>query len=180
MSTFTSIKNINSIVKSVLTDLKIDSLPVKIEDVAKNRGLRVLPYSFDEDISGVLVIEDNIGTIGYNQSESRVRRRFTIAHELGHYELHKDKASLFMDNGFKMLFRSVNSGVTEEKQRMEQEANAFAASILMPEHLLKKELEKIEFDLSDDEDIKSLAKIFDVSFTAMYYRIRNLGLFGLE
>lgn len=179
MSTATSIKNINNIVKSIFNEIKLDSLPVKIEDIAKSRGLRVLPYAFDEEISGVLVIEDNIGTIGYNQSESRVRRRFTVAHELGHYELHKDKANLFMDSGFKALFRSTTSGVTEEKQRMEQEANAFAASILMPEHLLRKELEKIEFDLSDDDDIKSLAKIFDVSFTAMYYRIRNLGLFHL-
>jgi hypothetical protein len=47
----------------------------------------------------------------------------------------------------------------------------------MPDHLLIKELEKIEFDLCSEDDIKHLAKIFDVSSTAMYYRIRNSGLF---
>lgn len=179
MRTATSIRNINSQVKAIFNEIKTDSLPVKIEDIAKQRGLRVMPYAFDEDISGVLVIEDNVGTIGYNQSESRVRRRFTIAHELAHYELHRDKAKLFMDKGFKAIFRSKNSGLTEEAQIMEQEANAFAASILMPDHLLIKELEKIEFDLSSEDDIKNLAKIFDVSSTAMYYRIRNSSLLTL-
>lgn len=171
-----SIRNINAQIKSIFSEIKVDSLPVKIEDIAKKCGLRVLPYAFDEDISGVLVIEDNVGTIGYNQNESRVRRRFTIAHELGHYILHKDRSKLFMDKGFKAIFRSKNSGMTEETKRMEEEANAFAASILMPDHFLRKELEKIEFDLSSEDDIKNLAKIFDVSSTAMYFRIRNSGL----
>ncbi len=175
----TSIRNINNHIKAIFNEIKVDSLPVKIEDIAKQRGLRVMPYAFDEDISGVLVIEDDLGTIGYNQNESRVRRRFTIAHELGHYELHKERSKLFMDKGFKALFRSKNSGLTEETQIMEQEANAFAASILMPDHLLIKELEKIEFDLSSEDDIKSLAKIFDVSSTAMYFRIRNFGLLSV-
>jgi len=175
----TAIKNINNQVKAIFNEIKVDSLPVKIEDIAKQRGLRVMPYAFDEDISGVLVIEDGLGTIGYNQSESRVRRRFTIAHELGHYELHKEKSKLFMDKGFRAIFHRKNTGITEDTKKMEEEANAFAASILMPDHLLIKELEKIEFDLSSEDDIKNLAKIFDVSSTAMYYRIRNSGLLAL-
>jgi Zn-dependent peptidase ImmA (M78 family) len=175
----TAIKNINNQVKAIFNEIKVDSLPVKIEDIAKQRGLRVMPYAFDEDISGVLVIEDGQGTIGYNQSESRVRRRFTIAHELGHYELHKEKSKLFMDKGFRAIFHRKNTGITEDTKKMEEEANAFAASILMPDHLLIKELEKIEFDLSSEDDIKNLAKIFDVSSTAMYYRIRNSGLLAL-
>jgi len=175
----TAIKNINNQVKAIFNEIKVDSLPVKIEDIAKQRGLRLMPYAFDEDISGVLVIEDGLGTIGYNQSESRVRRRFTIAHELGHYELHKEKSKLFMDKGFRAIFHRKNTGITEDTKKMEEEANAFAASILMPDHLLIKELEKIEFDLSSEDDIKNLAKIFDVSSTAMYYRIRNSGLLAL-
>lgn len=179
MSTKTSIKNINHRVKDILSSFQIDSIPVKIEDIARFRGLRVLPYAFEEDISGVLVIEGDQATIGYNQNESRVRRRFTIAHELGHYELHKGRSSMFMDKGYKALFRSKNSGHSDEAQIMEQEANAFAASILMPEHILKGIIANTEFDLSSEDDIKNLAKMFDVSSTAMYFRIRNSGLLSL-
>lgn len=179
MKVRTSIKNINNLIKKIFEEFPVNSLPVKIEDIAKHRGLRVVPYAFDEDISGVLFIEGDNAIIGYNQNESRVRRRFTIAHELGHYELHKDRSNLFMDKGFKAIFRSKSSGLEEETKIMEEEANAFAASILMPEHLLKSLVAGVEFDLSSEDDIKNLAKMFDVSSTAMYFRLRNSGLLTL-
>lgn len=73
------------------------------------------------------------GTIGFNPTESKTRQRFTIAHELGHFELHKQDSGLFVDKEFKMLFRDQNSSSGEI--RKEQEANAFAAAILMPENI---------------------------------------------
>lgn len=179
MSTRTHSRSIQFIKKqadAILSELNITNLPVKIEDVAKKIGLRILPFAFDDDISGVLVIEDGQGIIGYNQNESRVRRRFTIAHECAHYALHKEHSSMFMDKGFNAIFRSRQSGLTEETQILEREANTFAAYILMPDHLLKKEIDQIDFDLGSEDDIKNLAKIFDVSSQAMYYRILNSGL----
>ncbi|MDN3582095.1 ImmA/IrrE family metallo-endopeptidase [Mucilaginibacter flavus] len=163
--------------EAIISRYNIASLPVKIEDIAKKTGVRVTPYAFDDDISGVLVIEKGEGTIGYNQSESRVRRRFTIAHEYGHYCLHREKSAVFMDKGFHAMFRSKQSGITEDTQLLEKEANTFAAFILMPDILLKREIDKIDFDLGSEDDIKNLAKIFDVSSQAMYYRILNSGLF---
>ena len=171
-----SIQFIKKQVDAILAELNITTLPVKIEDVAKKMGLRVTPFAFDDDISGVLVIENGQGTIGYNQNESRVRRRFTIAHECAHYTLHKDQSSMFMDKGFHAIFRSRQSGLSEETQILEREANTFAAYILMPDHLLKREIDQIYFDLGSEDDIKNLAKIFDVSSQAMYYRILNSGL----
>ncbi|RFZ92943.1 ImmA/IrrE family metallo-endopeptidase [Mucilaginibacter conchicola] len=179
MSTRTHARSIHFIKKradAILSELNIRSLPVKIEDVAKALGLRVTPFAFDDDISGVLVIENEQGYIGYNQNESRVRRRFTIAHECGHYALHSTESKMFMDKGFNAIFRSRQSGLTEETQVLEREANTFAAYILMPDHLLKKEIDQIDFDLGSEDDIKNLAKVFDVSSQAMYYRILNSGL----
>jgi Zn-dependent peptidase ImmA (M78 family) len=172
-----SIQVIKKQTEAILAQFNITTLPIKIEDIAKKSGLRVTPYAFDDDISGVLVIEKTDATIGYNQNESRVRRRFTIAHEYAHYCLHKEESSVFMDKGFHALFRSKQSGMTEDTQILEREANTFAAYILMPHELLKKEIDKIEFDLGSDDDIKNLAKVFDVSAQAMYYRILNSGLF---
>lgn len=154
------------------------TLPIPIESIVLARGIRLLPYDLGEDTSGVLVIENGNATIGYNKSESKVRNRFTIAHELGHYELHKDKEqTLFVDNGFKVMFRSNNSHNSDcSSLQMEREANEFAANILMPEPLLRAELERLELDYTDESAIKLLAKKFGVSSVAMSYRIANLQL----
>ena len=118
---------INTTVNGILLDADIKVLPVKIEEIAKSFGLKVIPYPFDDDISGTLIIEQNV--IGFNQTESRVRRRFTIAHELGHYVLHKDKKPIFLDKLFRLNYAS-----QEQNQELEMEANAFAprsASVLV-------------------------------------------------
>lgn len=45
----------------------------------------------------------------------------------------------------------------------------------MPDDLVTAEIENMEFDLGIEESIKELAKTFDVSTTALYYRMTNLG-----
>ena len=170
-----NIKLINSKVTAILKSLPDIVLPIKIEDIARLRGLEVIAYPLGEDVSGLLAIKNGKGTIGYRQDEPKVRRRFTIAHELGHYELHRDKSDLFVDKQF--IYRGRNSSHTPVSQVMEQEANAFASAILMPTEYMRSEVGKIEMDLGSEEAIKTLAKIFEVSSTAMSLRISGLGLF---
>ena len=169
-----NIKLINTIVNLILKTVPNLSLPIKIEDIAKGRGLKVIAYPLGDDVSGLLAIQNGIATISYNANESRVRRRFTIAHELGHYELHKEKSDLFVDKQF--IYRSTNSNNTVVNQEMEKEANYFASAILMPTDLLRKQLDKMNIDLASEDGIKELAKLFEVSSTAMSVRISNLGL----
>lgn len=170
-----NIKLVNSKVNVILKSLSEKGLPVKIEEIAKSRGLKVMAFPLGDDVSGLLAIQDGVGTIGYNQNEPKVRRRFTIAHELGHYELHKEKSDLFVDKQF--IYRSQNSGHTLVNQAMEQEANYFASAILMPTDQLRKAIEGTNMDLASEEAIKELAKLFEVSTTAMSIRISGLGLF---
>jgi Zn-dependent peptidase ImmA (M78 family) len=170
-----NIKLINSRVNAILKSLPEISLPIKIEEIVRLRGLKVMPYPLGDDVSGLLAIENGQGTIGYNQNEPKVRRRFTIAHELGHYELHKDKSDLFVDKQF--IYRSQQSRNTPVNQIMEQEANTFASAILMPTEFVRSEVEKIEIDLGSEEAIRQLAGIFEVSTIAMSLRISGLGLF---
>lgn len=157
----------------LLKDLNIKDLPIPVNKIAKEYDVVIKPYDLGEDISGVLVINEGKGTIGYNPFHPKVRQRFTIAHELGHYLLHvRKKQDLFVDKGFKVHFRDQISSIGIDK--LEQEANAFAAAILMPENLLSNKIMELDLDLTDEEAIKKLAKIFDVSPIAMTIRISNL------
>lgn len=170
-------KSIENHAQRILEEMKIKRPAVNVEKIAKERGLKVLPYELGDDVSGVLYVDKGKGTIGYNPTESEVRRRFTIAHELGHYELHRLNKEIFVDNKqFKVLFRDQRSSTGEVI--IEQEANAFAAALLMPKHLLTKEIAKKQIDLSDDNSdvIKELAAKFKVSSQAMTFRIANLNL----
>jgi len=170
-----NVKLINSKVNIILKSLAEITLPIKIEEIAKMRGLQVLPYALGDDVSGLLAIQDGKGTIGYNQNEPKVRKRYTIAHELGHYELHKDKSDLFVDKQF--IFRSQNSASTVVNAIMEQEANYFASAILMPTNHLRKKIEELSLDLVSEQGLTDLAKIFEVSTAAMSIRISGLGFF---
>lgn len=78
--------------------------------------------------SGMLMCndEDNKRSIIVNAKHPPQRRLFTIAHELGHYYLHRDCKIQFMCND---LFQS-------DYPTLEKEANDFAAELLMPEEIV--------------------------------------------
>jgi len=149
-----------------------NSPPIQLEAIIADKGIRLLPYDLGDNISGVLIIENGQATIGYNKNEHRVRNRFTIAHELGHFILHKGQ-DLFVDKEFKLMFRSTpgeGDNVTHEK-----EANEFAANVLMPENLLRDAMATLDLDYTDENSIKLLARKFDVSAVAMSIRLSILG-----
>lgn len=60
---------------------------------------------------------------------------------------------------------------------LEREANYFAMCLLMPAHLVKQEVKKLTLDLTSDDALKHLAKVFDVSQTAMAIRLAQLKIF---
>lgn len=148
-------------------------LPIPIKDIIKGQGIKLLPYDMEDGVSGILMIEKNNSTIGYAKGESPLRQRFTMAHELGHFMLHQHN-DLFIDKGFRTMYRP--SSNTPSKEWQEWEANEFAACILMPEHLVREEIEKIEVDYDNNDWIDDLAKKFKVSPSAMSIRITRLGL----
>lgn len=169
-------KRIEEITDQILTGLNTNELPVPIKKIAEHLGIKIHSYDLGENISGVLVINNDQGIIGVNPLEPSVRQRFTIAHELGHFVLHKNSnESIFVDKDYKVLFRNQESSTGEHKR--EQEANAFAASILMPTKLLIEQIQNHFIDLTDEDAVKRLAQMFNVSVIAMTIRISNLNLF---
>ena len=141
-----------------------DNPAVDVEAIAKSLNINIVPFPFPENISGAFFKKDEKLFLGVNQEEADVRKRFTMAHEIGHYLLHPSDA-LHYDGPDVVYFRSANISKPEEV-----EANYFAAELLMPEERLTKCL-----DLGV-QSISELARRFRVSEQAMTYRLTNLGL----
>lgn len=168
--------NIEATTLKILNDLKI-GIPseIKVNKIAKHLGVDVKAVDMDFEISGLFVIKNNKPHIRYNKNESNNRQRFTIAHELGHFVLHRESKPLFIDKNEKIMYRDGDSSTGEF--RKEREANAFAASLLMPQKFIQK---AISNSPKNTEDIVSyLANKFKVSEQAMNFRLANLGYVGL-
>jgi Zn-dependent peptidase ImmA (M78 family) len=163
--------------QNLIKNHDIKDPPISVIEVAKSLGINVIPYGFGDGVSGILVVENNKSTIGYSTSDSKARQRFTIAHELGHFILHHNSTQteqLFVDKNFLIKYRGLQK-YNQTEILQEQEANAFAAELLMPKSLIEAELSKKDYmDFSESQLIEELAKVFDVSVIAMSYRLANL------
>ncbi len=101
------------------------------------------------------------------------RRRFTIAHEIGHLILHVPVVrEVFYDrpSDIREIDEDPAGGELPELRRREREANAFARELLMPEPLVNEQAHATGFNLP------ALANRFEVSVPAMRLRLRLLKL----
>lgn len=150
--------------KKMLSQFWSGTLPVDPMEIAEKAGLQLrVRSSFDDEpypFSGHFSRDE--GLIEVNGDEPRVRRRFTVAHELGHYALNHKDAPRDPPSAFTSAHASP----------LERAANQFAAELLMPGTVLKKLVQTGQYKTVDE-----LARAFDVSKVAMTYRINNLGLF---
>lgn len=160
---------------NLLAKCGISRAPVPVDEIAFKLGLNVVPYNLGDDISGVLIMKDDRGSIGINPKDHFYRQRFSIAHELGHFVLHRKPNGLFVDKDFLVKYRYANQNYTESEKKQEQEANAFAAALLMPIEFIRIEMQKEELtNCTETELISKLASKFKVSEVAMSYRFANL------
>jgi Zn-dependent peptidase ImmA (M78 family) len=142
-------------------------IPVDPVELANKLNIRVHNAKFSEpNLSGMIARRGNNVSILVNQSEPPYRKRFTIAHELGHSLLHLSSDGELVDYTTD-LFRIGESD--DEVKRIEVEANQFAAALLMDAELVKIQWEKTP-------SMETMAMIFNVSEEAMGYRIAGLGL----
>jgi Zn-dependent peptidase ImmA (M78 family) len=151
-------------------------VPVPIEILAHRVNLTTEASALGDSVSGMLVVEDDRGAIGYNSTHARVRQRFTVAHEIAHFILHLKKnrrSQLFIDP-YVIFRRDDNSATGSDRQ--EVEANRFGAALLMPATLVLKEIKRHDLDLDDEDALTFLAKRFKVSTAAMTYRLNALGI----
>lgn len=99
--------------------------------------------------------------IFFNGKASPERRRFTIAHELGHFILHRGQ-----QQSFNCDKESVYSGI-DTIRVIEREADDFASNLLMPGDLLRDWISNQRIDL---RVLSGIAKRFQVSIEALCIR----------
>lgn len=134
-----------------------DELPVPVESIAEDLLGLAVELRDDLPVSGMLLPSER--RIVVRSDESDPRRRFTIAHELGHWICQCQEGEM------KPVYcRAEEIGVDPEAKAMEREANIFAANLLMPEPSLR--------EVAQDE----ASARFGVSEEAMAWRLFNLGL----
>ena len=142
-----------------------------LHDTAKHEGIRYLYRLLPNDpkLSGELIYKGNQKGILINTHiNSPKRHTFTFAHELGHYFLeHKPE---YVRDGRTGFWCTVDD-VIKKKRQKEQEANAFAVELLMPEDQFRTSMAGAPFDFTL---INSLAREYQVSKQTCGYRILEL------
>lgn len=144
-------------------------IPVKLGSLARELGVSAVKIaSMKTGVSGQITKEDDKYIIRVNRNEARERQRFTIAHELAHYLLHRQVIDQFRDGiTDNVLYRS---GAPE---RIEYEANKLAADLVMPEEMIRRILESDFKGTVTEATIEKLAAYFEVSKAAMELRLRE-------
>lgn len=141
------------------------TVPVDVDALAEAIGVKIRYKHLPKAISGELVRVGNGYEININNTDPRTRQRFTLAHELGHYALHR---SLIGDGvNDDRAYRTTTSADHYNPKigpKQETEANRFAASLLMPWPLINQ--------LSDEgRGLAELANMLNVSKHAISIRL---------
>jgi Zn-dependent peptidase ImmA (M78 family) len=170
------------------------------------RGGLLLPLdsTSSEPLAGFLYAEPRHGAIFVERDDRLTRRRFSIAHELGHYLLHFRPILLHPDQHgdtpttlTDALLREMSDDATPDDlqlghvtlaaipsphpllpplAQMEREANAFAATLLMPGALLMQLREHWRRTYWGEDLVWRLATDMLVSRATMRWRLQSLGL----
>ncbi len=147
--------------------------------IEEHHDIRSLPNAPKDQghLSGMLDPDPQVMTIWVDATEARrspQRKRFTIAHESGHFRMHVPiSGGVFADRAEDICELPRNgtgvAALPPLKQR-EREADAFARELLMPELLVTEHAHQTGFNLP------ALAERFEVSVPAIRLRLRLLGL----
>lgn len=149
-----------NLAKKLIKDAKIKESPVSlqkvIEHLQNSHTLYVQRADFGTEVSGLLVkcksVDDEYFVIGFNQNDPWCRRRFTIAHEIGH-----------------LLFDHTCKRGGEDAGDNEREADVFAAELLIPTILIKK-------DFAKTPNVPELSKLYRVSAQALSIKLGDARL----
>lgn len=156
-----------------------------------------------EPLAGYINVSSISGNIFVERADLIVRRRFSVAHELGHYVLHflpliesgafeqfeqfeivetiapfstEEDADDLPTGRIYLPQRSDLASLLPSYEQMEREANQFAAELLMPESVVQSLLDRYAVSCRGDDLIWRLASEMLMSRSAVRWRLRNLGL----
>lgn len=140
---------------------------VPLEEIARAVGIKEIAEHETNAFEGLLVVVGDVGAVGLRKGMPFGRRNFTLGHELGHFlnPWHRRGTSRFECNKV-ALDASREKGVAFDArtplERMEVEANEFAASLLVPAPEFREQRKQLGRDV-DIQQIFDLARTFGVS-----------------
>jgi IrrE N-terminal-like domain len=141
-----------------------DEIPVPVESIAEDLLGLIVEEDEELPVSGMLLpAERHIWLNGREARESPGRRRFTLAHELGHWV-----CQCLEGRGSPVMCRPQDVSHATDRF-LEREANVFAAELLMPESAVR---------ATYGGSVVAAAARFGVSEEAMSWRLYNVGLIG--
>ena len=144
-------------------------LPVDLAVVAARLGVAVEEREFVEEIDGLyLRLPGAPPLVAVNNCYVKpiARRRFTLAHEIGHHLL-----SRRVSQGRRLFFFDTAG---TRRTVMERACDRFAALLLMPEELIRRHYEDLSYNRG--QRVRIMAERFGVSAWALRRRLRELGL----
>lgn len=159
-------------VEQLLRECGISKPPVPIDKIAKHLVIVVRFAPTRLEVAGALIINGDEAYIAVNDAHSENRQRFTIAHEIGHFCLHKQGDHVHFDQDF-LPYSQTSRSVLAINNR-EVDANQFAAELLMPTSMLEADFVRLRG--SEEGSLAVSASRYKVSGAAMESRLQTLGL----
>jgi len=135
-------------------------LPVRPLWIARVMKIEVVREDLPEAVAGMLECREGRSRIHLNRRDRKSRQNFTLAHEMGHFVMHRGRDVERVDYRARLATRGIDDD--------EIFANAFAAELLMPEPMVRALLER-------GVGAKQMAREFRVSAKAMDNRLESLG-----
>lgn len=160
----------NRSIFSVINEYR-KQIPVNLNSLLKELEIELQYANLKKDISGVIQKHNDSYRIIVNENHPKTRQRFTIAHELGHFILHRDLINdgIYDNMAYRCEYpneyNNPNIGSYEET-----EANKMAVNILMPLDMVEKYREDYK-NVDENSLVEKMAEVFQVSKQAMAIRL---------
>lgn len=142
-----------------------NDMPIKLGLLSKELGLIVKRATLPANISGEIKEQDGEVIIRVNRHDAQTRQRYTLAHEIAHFFLHRHLLSTGITDD--VLYRSSQS------DEIEAQANRLAADILMPIDIVKDLMHQHE-KLKGENFYQAIADDLNVSVTALKIRLSKI------
>ncbi len=146
-------------------------MELSLENIILSRGVSAIQSIPISGAQGRIITDGSEAIISYDSKiDNEAKKRFILAHELGHFELHRNILNKIHTDDEKSLNEWYARGTHEE------EANSFASELLMPTNLFIEQVKRRKFDFNL---IRQVANNFSVSHTAALLKYRQIGDFPI-
>ncbi|MDI6868541.1 MAG: ImmA/IrrE family metallo-endopeptidase [Coprothermobacterota bacterium] len=149
----------------------------ELKEEFKKRKIHLIFTNLEGD--GALFKKNGIWYCFINSCAPTVRQRWTMAHELGHFDLHRElllKRASFQESSLldEEILEEKNEGSLSPEDMLERQANSYAAELLMPKEEILSSLPELYEPDQILSEVERLTEKFEVSFQALVRRLLEL------